>query len=138
MAERFDRDLTDIFAVQDDVTTHIVAALALNLSRGDRQSIVAERTDNQEAHDCFLRGRELWWAFSKEANREAEVLLRRAAELYPRFAPVFAFLAATLANKIFEWMERLPRSRPLRRLKRRRNRRCGSTNGTLMRCGRSR
>jgi adenylate cyclase len=98
-AERFDRDLTDIFAVQDDVTTHIVAALALNLSRGDRQSIVAERTDNQEAHECFLRGRELWWAFSSEANREAEALLRRATELDPRFAPAFAFLATTLANK---------------------------------------
>ena len=97
-AERFDRELTDIFAVQDDVTTHIVSALALNLTRGDRRSIVAERTDNQEAYDCFLRGRELWWAFSKEANREAERLLRRAAELDPRFAPAFAFLAAALAN----------------------------------------
>jgi len=97
-AERFDRELTDIFAVQDDVTAHIVNALALNLSRGDRQSIAAERTDNQEAHDCFLRGRELWWALSKEANREAERLLRRAAELDPRFAPAFAFLAAALAT----------------------------------------
>jgi adenylate cyclase len=97
-AERFDRELTDIFAVQDDVTTHIVSALALNLTRDDRRSIVAERTDNQEAYDCFLRGRELWWAFSKEANREAERLLRRAAELDPRFAPAFAFLAAALAN----------------------------------------
>jgi adenylate cyclase len=97
-AERFDRELTDIFAVQDDVTAHIVSALALNLTRGDRRSIVAERTDNQEAYDCFLRGRDLWWAFSKEANREAERLLRRAAELDPRFAPAFAFLAAALAN----------------------------------------
>ena len=97
-AERFDRELTDIFAVQDDVTTHIVSALALNLSRGDRQSIVVERTDNQEAYDCFLRGRELWWAFAPEANREASRLLRRAAELDPGFAPAFAFLAATLAN----------------------------------------
>jgi adenylate cyclase len=97
-AERFDRELTDIFAVQDDVTAHIVNALALNLSRGDRQSIAAERTDNQEAYDCFLRGREPWWAFSKEANHEAGRLLRRAAELDPSFAPAFAFLAAALAN----------------------------------------
>ena len=97
-AERFDRELTDIFAVQDDVTAHIVNALALNLSGGDRQSIAAERTDNQEAYDCFLRGRELWWAFSNEANREAERLLRRAAELDPRFAPAFAFLAAVLGT----------------------------------------
>jgi adenylate cyclase len=97
-AERFDRELTDIFAVQDDVTSHIVSALALNLSRSDRQSIAAERTDNQEAYDCFLRGRELWWRFSNEANREAERLLRRATALDPGFAPAFAFLAATLAN----------------------------------------
>jgi TolB-like protein/class 3 adenylate cyclase len=57
-ADRFDRDLTDIFAVQDDVTNHIVAALALNLSSGDRQSIAMEHSDNQEAYDCFLRGPE--------------------------------------------------------------------------------
>jgi adenylate cyclase len=97
-AERFDRELTDIFAVQDDVTGHIVSALALNLNRSDRQSIAVERTENQEAYDCFLRGRELWWQFSGEPNREAERLLRRATALDPRFAPAFAFLAATMAN----------------------------------------
>ena len=96
--ERFDRELTDIFAVQDDVTAHIVSALTLNLSAGDRRSIAAERTDNQEAYDCFLRGRELWWVFRKEANREAGRLLRRAAELDPSFAPAFAFLSAALAT----------------------------------------
>jgi adenylate cyclase len=64
-AERFDRDLTDIFAVQDDVTTHIVSALALNLNAGDRQSIAAEQTDNLEAYHNFLRGRELWFGLPK-------------------------------------------------------------------------
>ena len=97
-AEKFDRELTDIFAVQDDVTGHIVSALALNLSRGDRKSIAVERTENQEAYDCFLRGRELWWRFSSEANREAERLLRRATALDPEFVPALAFLAATMAN----------------------------------------
>ena len=60
-AERFDRDLTDIFAVQDDVTQHIVGALALNLTEGDRQRLATEHTDNLEAYDCFLRGREKLW-----------------------------------------------------------------------------
>jgi adenylate cyclase len=94
-AERFDRDLTDIFAVQDDVTTHIVSALALNLNAVDRQAIAAEHTDNQEAYDCFLRGRELWFRTTKDANAEAGNLLRRAIELDPRFAPGYAFLGAT-------------------------------------------
>ena len=93
-AERFDRDMTDIFAVQDDVTTHIVTALALNLSVGDRQSIVAGHTDNMEAYDCFLRGRDLVWRGAREANREAATLLRRAIELDPHFAPALAFLAS--------------------------------------------
>jgi adenylate cyclase len=93
-AERFDRELTDIFAVQDDVTTQIVSALALNLSAGDRNNIAAEHTDSLEAFDCFLRGRELWWRHARESNLEAERRLRRAIELDPGFAPAYAFLAA--------------------------------------------
>jgi adenylate cyclase len=94
-AERFDRDLTDIFAVQDDVTQKIVAALALNLSAGDRQRLLTEHTDNLEAYDLLLRGRELYYLQSKESNSKARELSRRATELDPRFVPVVAFLSAT-------------------------------------------
>src|SRR5208337_428290 len=97
-AERFDRDLTDIFAVQGDVTAKIVSALAVSLSAGDRQSIAAEHTDNLEADDCFLRGRELFRRYAREANREARSLLRRAIELDLRFAPAYAYLASALVN----------------------------------------
>ena len=69
-AERFDRDLTDIFAVQDDVTQHIVGALALNLTEVDRQRLATEQTDNLEAYDCFLRGREHLWRFTREQNSQ--------------------------------------------------------------------
>jgi adenylate cyclase len=94
-AERFDRDRTDIFEVRDDVTAHIVSALALNLNAGDRQSIAAEETDNLEAYDSFLRGRELWFQTTKDANREAGTLLRRPIERDPRFAPAYAFLGGS-------------------------------------------
>src|SRR5450432_48256 len=73
-AERFDRDLTDIFAVQDDVTHQIVAALSVNLSSGDQQRLSAEHTENLEAFDYFLRGRELWWLHAKETNFKAREL----------------------------------------------------------------
>ena len=94
-AERFDRDLTDIFAVQDDVTQQIVAALALNLSADDRQRLLTEHTDNLEAYDLFLRGRELYYLQSKESNRQARELSQRAIELDPRFVPAVSFLSAT-------------------------------------------
>jgi tetratricopeptide (TPR) repeat protein len=92
-AERFDRDLTDIFAVQDDVTQHIVGALALNLTEVDQQRLVTEQTDNLEAYDCFLRGREQLWRFTREQNNQARELLQHAIELDPKFAPAYAFLA---------------------------------------------
>ena len=94
-AERFDRDLTDIFAVQDDVTQHIVGALALNLTEGDQQRLATEHTDNLEAYDCFLRGREQLWRFTREQNTQARELLQRAIELDPKFASAYAFLAVT-------------------------------------------
>ena len=94
-AERFDRDLTDIFAVQDDVTQQIVGALALNLTEDARQRLAPERPRNTEAYDYFLRGRELWHRLTKEANLAARDLLQRATELDPNFASAYAFLALT-------------------------------------------
>ena len=111
-AERFDRDLTDIFAVQDDVTQHIVGALALNLTEGDRQRLATEHTDNLEAYDCFLRGRELWHRLTKETTIEARDLLQRAIELDPKFVSAYAFLALTHGlDYINRWSPSPPRSR---------------------------
>jgi adenylate cyclase len=110
-AERFDRDLTDIFAVQDDVTSHIVAALALNLSERDRRRLATGHTDNLEAYDLFLRGRELWWSQAKESNAQAQELLRRATELDPNFAPAYAFLGAAHAiDYVNQWTSSAPLS----------------------------
>ena len=103
-AERFDRDLTDIFAVQDDVTGQIVAALALNLTRGERRRMMAEQTDNMEAFEYFLRGRELWWRHAKEPNAKGRDLLLRATELDPNFAPAYGWLAAAHINDyVSQW-----------------------------------
>jgi len=92
-AERFDRDLTDIFAVQDDVTAKIVSALSLNLNASDLRRIAVARTDNIEAYDCYLRGRALWQRFAKEPNAQARALLERAVELDPKFASAHMLLS---------------------------------------------
>jgi adenylate cyclase len=87
--------LIDIFDVQDDVTRHIVAALALNLTENDRQRITAEHTDNLEAHDSFIRGREQFWRLTKAANVQARELFQRSIVLDQKFAPPYAFIAIT-------------------------------------------
>ena len=110
-AERFDRDLTDIFAVQDDVTQQIVGALAVNLTEGDRQRLAPEHTGNTEAYDYFLRGRELWHRLTKETNIAARDLLQRAIELDPKFASAHAFLALTHGlDYLNRWSASPPRS----------------------------
>jgi TolB-like protein/tetratricopeptide (TPR) repeat protein len=111
-AERFDRDLTDIFAVQDDVTQQIVDALAINLTEGDRQRLAPEHTGNIEAYDYFLRGRELWHRLTKETNIAARDLLQRAIELDPNFASAHAFLALThVLDYLNGWSPSPPNSR---------------------------
>jgi adenylate cyclase len=102
-AERFDRDLTDIFAVQDDVTQQIVGALALNLTEGDQQRLAPAHTASLEAYDCFLRGREQWWRHKKGANIQARELCQRAVELDPKFAPAYAFLVVA---HVLDYMNR--------------------------------
>ena len=93
--ERYDRDLTDIFEVQDDVTRHIVDALKVTLSEAEKSLIVDGGTRNVEAHDFFLRGREL--LFQPERNAEifakSTACFRRSIELDPDFAGPYAGLA---------------------------------------------
>jgi adenylate cyclase len=111
-AERFDRDLTDIFAVQDDVTQQIVGALSVNLTEGDRKRLAPEHPGNMEAYDYFLRGRELWHRLTKETNIAARDLLQRAIELDPKFASSHAFLALTHAlDYVNGWSPSPPSSR---------------------------
>lgn len=103
-AERFDRELTDIFAVQDEVTKEIVAALALNLTSSERQQLANEASHNPEAYDFFLRGRELWHLQTRETNAEARATLHRAIELDPSYAPAYALLAIThMRDYLNQW-----------------------------------
>jgi adenylate cyclase len=94
-AERFDRDLADIFEVQDEVTSRIVATLAGKLADSERRRARSGQTENLEAYDCVLRGRELWERFTAEANREARRLYEKAIELDPDYARAYASVAWT-------------------------------------------
>jgi len=94
-AERYDRRLEDIFAVQDDVTEKIVSALEVKLVGGAAAPGRREQTHNPEAYDCVLRGREQYRLFTTDSNAAARDLYERARALDPDYAEPYAGLAET-------------------------------------------
>jgi adenylate cyclase len=91
-ADRFDRDLTDIFAVQDELTHEIIAALKIKLTAAEKALIAGSGTKNVEAHDFFLRGREIMFGnkVDREAFEQSMSCFRRAIELDPNYAGPYA------------------------------------------------
>ena len=94
-AERYDRDLTDIFAVQDEVTLQIVSALRVTLSPAETSRIAEAGTDNAAAHDAFLHGRELIMAVVKtRATFEQSIeFFNEAIALDPEYGAPYAGIA---------------------------------------------
>lgn len=92
-AERFDRDLEDIFAVQDEVTQHIVAELKVKLTPSERTGRAARGKVNPEAYDYMVRARECFLRFTAESMSEARSLLERALQIDAGYAMVYAQLA---------------------------------------------
>jgi len=70
-ADRYDRDLTDIFEVQDEVVERIVGALAVTLTQGEQQRLRRHGTSNVEAYECWLRARALLTRGTRESIMEA-------------------------------------------------------------------
>jgi adenylate cyclase len=91
-AERYDRHLEDIFAVQDEVTQKIVTALKVQLTEGEQLRFGRPLTTNIKAYDYYLRGCDLQKQTRQEANLLAEQMFSKALELDPQFAAACAYL----------------------------------------------
>jgi adenylate cyclase len=94
-AERFDRDLTDIFAVQDELTQEIISALRVKLTPEQKDRLARKNRIDEEAYDLFLRAREHRWHATRTGSIEARNLLGRAITINPDFAAAHASIAAT-------------------------------------------
>jgi adenylate cyclase len=94
-ADRYDRDLTDIFAVQDDVTRRIVDALKVTLSPAEKARLADSGTPNIDAYDCYLRGRELLALNPKNRERfeQSTKLFMKALKLDPGYSQAYASLS---------------------------------------------
>ncbi|HEX7375137.1 MAG TPA: TIR domain-containing protein [Steroidobacteraceae bacterium] len=100
-AERYDRDLHDIFALQDEISEAIVGALKLRLLPEEKRAIETRGTSDLAAYDFYLRGRQLTRREKETESRAAAEMFRQAARLDPMFAAAYAGLAQILALLIF-------------------------------------
>ena len=92
-AERFDRDLTDIFAIQDEITHAIVEQLKVKLLPQEKRSIEQAPTENVEAYTLYLRGRDFQIRYSKRYFELARRMFAKAIELDPNYARAYAGIA---------------------------------------------
>ncbi|WP_309662490.1 TIR domain-containing protein [Sphingomonas sp.] len=95
-AERYDRDLTDIFAIQDEISKAIVAALKLKLLPDEKKAIEQRGTTNADAYNFYLMARKYWVSGNYgDIKREQRVvrLARRAVEIDPNYAQAWALMA---------------------------------------------
>ncbi len=103
-AERYDRDLTDIFSVQDAVTRDIVMAIEPALTRPKRDRLVQREPPAFEAYDYFLKGRELALLDTEEAMQQAFTLLQKAIDHDPTFSSAYSYLSRCYSlNYINNW-----------------------------------
>src|SRR5262249_13952687 len=92
-ANRFDRDLTDIFALQDEATQSVVAAVEPNLRFAEIARKTHVPTQHLSAYDLYLRSLAEFDAFTKAGLMAAEGLLRRAVEIDPNYSDAWTLLA---------------------------------------------
>jgi adenylate cyclase len=95
-AERYDRDLKDIFALQDEITLRIISALQVKLVGVERSDLSVKGTDNLEAYLKLLQSREQADRFTKEGNILARRYAEEAIALDPKYAGAYLRLSATL------------------------------------------
>ena len=89
-ADRFERDLTDVFALHDEVTVAVVSAIQPKLLQTEIVMAAGRRPENLTAYDFFLRAMQQYYLSTREGNAEAMRLAHRALELDPRFGLVAA------------------------------------------------
>ena len=103
-ADRYDRDLTDIFAIQDELSKAIVDALKIKLLPEERKAIEHRGTTNAEAYNLYLMARKYWvWGNYGDIRREQRVvrLCKRAVQIDPGYADAWALMALAQASLHF-------------------------------------
>ncbi len=109
--ERYDRELKNIFALQDEITLEVMTALLGKLHLGPRVQVMARGARNLDAYLKAMEGREIFYRQNKEANGMAQKLLEEAIALDPRYARAYANLGSThMFDALLGWSMSLKES----------------------------
>ena len=105
-SRQLDRELTDIFTIQDEITHDIVGALAIKLSRIEQERSFAKQTERLDAYDYFLRGRAILAVGTRAENLKARALLEKAIAIDTQYATAIVWLGQTYLNEVLSgWTE---------------------------------
>ncbi len=111
-SERYDREMQDVFEVQDDIATRIAAALRITLTPQEQEAIASKPTDNLQAYDLYLRGKSYARRQTRQDLEFALQMFENAVQLDPNFALAYASMANACAyhhvnhGRDAIWMER--------------------------------
>ena len=108
-AERYDRDLKGIFAVQDEITMKILIALQVKLTEGEYARIYGKRTQNLDAYLLFLQGRDQLNRITPDGIFRGRQMVREAITLDPSYAPCYHMLALSYVNEVVLALTKEPR-----------------------------
>ncbi|UCD23034.1 MAG: protein kinase [Gemmatimonadota bacterium] len=92
-SEQYDREMKDVFAIQDEIAENVAAALRVVLSEEDKKAIQAAQPKDVEAYDYYLRGRKYFYQFREKSMQAAIQLFVRAIEVDPEYALAYAGIA---------------------------------------------
>jgi len=110
-AERYDRELKDIFALQDEITLNILTAMQVKLTEGEQAYALAKGTDNLDAYLKLLKAREYIRRFKKEDNVKGRQIIEEVIDLDPEYPVAYVGLAFShIMDVWFGWSESPDRS----------------------------
>ncbi len=102
-AETYNRQLEDVFAIQDEIAQSISKALRVFLTEKDQQALEQRTKTDVRAYDCYLRGRQFFHQFRRRTLEAAVVMFGRAIEIDPRYARAYAGLADCYSLLFTNW-----------------------------------
>lgn len=102
-SERYDRELEDVFAIQDDISQAIVKALRVILTEGEKKAIEKARVVNVQAYDFYLRGQQYFHQWRRKSMEYARQMYNRAVEIDPEYALAHAGIADACSLLYTNW-----------------------------------